>query len=536
MMLSGPGKGIGLLDSPKTPEYESIGPTRILPHLYIGCMKDALSFETRKTNGITDVLNVSTTCDRPPDISDEHFLRIPVNDGYIDNLQAFFPQAHQFIDKVKLEKGKVMVHCQAGISRSAALTISYIMNSRRISCEQAYRFVKMMRPIVSPNFNFLGQLLEYEKELNVSASPTATAGSKRKRINMNLPLDSITSVTDSPQRSKRLVVENNNSISSLSPASALAGLKFEHSIGQTSCPLPGPSAAAESTIEMKHNSHLLPATTDLAPPKRCHSWNGLANLALATPSPTNDEASNILPANKKSVGVSSRPRSLNLSMSHLAVPPAVLELNAKVDKDLYQQKSVCKYTGSVENILETSEDSEPSLSKSNSGVSLSLLDVSTAAPQTDHLIFKEIETGSQVDQLSLIKDGCSTSQPSLSPATPTLKAELGSKPALAELTMSQPLLKTFQSSLERLETRLISTHAAPDQTAKGFMMDIRRRSYSLGNLVSCIEASQSTDDLCMKCGRNDKHNLCHRVTATVVADYLDRPRSIHDSLEMIEVT
>jgi len=27
-------------DSPKTPEYEKIGPTRILPHLYIGCLKD----------------------------------------------------------------------------------------------------------------------------------------------------------------------------------------------------------------------------------------------------------------------------------------------------------------------------------------------------------------------------------------------------------------------------------------------------------------------------------------------------------------
>ena len=50
-------------------------------------------------------------------------------------------------------------------------------------------------------------------------------------IDMSLPLDSVPSVTDSPQHSKRLVVENNNSISSLSPASALAGLKFEHSIG-----------------------------------------------------------------------------------------------------------------------------------------------------------------------------------------------------------------------------------------------------------------------------------------------------------------
>lgn len=46
---------------------------------------------------------------------------------------------YAIVDKVKMEKGKVMVHCQAGISRSAALTISYIMKSKMISCEQAYR-------------------------------------------------------------------------------------------------------------------------------------------------------------------------------------------------------------------------------------------------------------------------------------------------------------------------------------------------------------------------------------------------------------
>jgi len=39
-----------------------------------------------------------------------------------------------------------------------------------------------MRPIVAPNFNFLGQLLEYEKELNLTASPTSAAGTKRKRL------------------------------------------------------------------------------------------------------------------------------------------------------------------------------------------------------------------------------------------------------------------------------------------------------------------------------------------------------------------
>ena len=54
-MLPRAGKVIGLLDSPKTPEYETIGPTRILPHLYIGCVKDALCAETRKVRWLASV-------------------------------------------------------------------------------------------------------------------------------------------------------------------------------------------------------------------------------------------------------------------------------------------------------------------------------------------------------------------------------------------------------------------------------------------------------------------------------------------------
>jgi len=38
-----------------SPDYEKMGPTQILPHLYIGCMKDALSLSTLK------VCNTSAT-------------------------------------------------------------------------------------------------------------------------------------------------------------------------------------------------------------------------------------------------------------------------------------------------------------------------------------------------------------------------------------------------------------------------------------------------------------------------------------------
>ncbi|KAH9508666.1 Dual specificity protein phosphatase 16 [Bulinus truncatus] len=141
----------------------NIGPTRILPFLYLGSQQDSLNQEVAQVNGITYILNVSKTCPRPPYILESHFHRIPVNDNYCEKLMPYFYEAFQFLDKVREANGCVLVHCLGGVSRSATLAIAYIMKYMRMSSDEAYRYVKDKRPTISPNFNFLGQLLEYEK-------------------------------------------------------------------------------------------------------------------------------------------------------------------------------------------------------------------------------------------------------------------------------------------------------------------------------------------------------------------------------------
>jgi dual specificity MAP kinase phosphatase len=53
----------------------------------------------------------------------------------------------------------------AGISRSPAIVISFLMRYAHMDMNDAYEFVKNKRSIVSPNLNFMGQLLQYEKKL-----------------------------------------------------------------------------------------------------------------------------------------------------------------------------------------------------------------------------------------------------------------------------------------------------------------------------------------------------------------------------------
>ncbi|KAK9516917.1 hypothetical protein VZT92_024825 [Zoarces viviparus] len=161
----------------------NVGPTRILPHLYLGSQKDVLNKDLMAQNGITYVLNASNTCPKPDFISDSHFMRIPVNDNYCEKLLPWLEKTNEFIDKAKVSNCRVIVHCLAGISRSATIAIAYIMKTMGLSSDDAYRFVKDRRPSISPNFNFLGQLLEFEKGLRLLQALTSTSDDKISEIN-----------------------------------------------------------------------------------------------------------------------------------------------------------------------------------------------------------------------------------------------------------------------------------------------------------------------------------------------------------------
>lgn len=78
------------------------------------------------------------------------------------------------LDSVETSGGKILIHCQAGISRSATICLAYLMSKRQYTLEQAYEYVKARRSVISPNFHFMGQLLNWEREiraLNLAMSP-----------------------------------------------------------------------------------------------------------------------------------------------------------------------------------------------------------------------------------------------------------------------------------------------------------------------------------------------------------------------------
>ncbi|XP_051827800.1 dual specificity protein phosphatase 4-like [Antechinus flavipes] len=162
-----------------TPLHDQGGPVEILPFLYLGSAQHAARRDTLDALGITALLNVSLDC---PNHFEAHYQYkcIPVEDNHKADIGSWFMDAIEFIDSVQARQGRVLVHCQAGISRSATICLAYLMMKKKVRLEAAFEFVKQRRSIISPNFSFMGQLLQFESQVLATscaaeaASPSVT--------------------------------------------------------------------------------------------------------------------------------------------------------------------------------------------------------------------------------------------------------------------------------------------------------------------------------------------------------------------------
>ncbi|XP_041079155.1 dual specificity protein phosphatase 1-B-like [Polyodon spathula] len=159
-----------------TPLYDQGGPVEILPFLYLGSAYHASRKDMLDALGITSLINVSANC---PNHFESHYQykSIPVEDNHKADISSWFNEAIEFIDSVKNQGGRVFVHCQAGISRSATICLAYLMRTRRVKLDEAFEFVKQRRSIISPNFSFMGQLLQFESQILAPSSCSAEVSS-----------------------------------------------------------------------------------------------------------------------------------------------------------------------------------------------------------------------------------------------------------------------------------------------------------------------------------------------------------------------
>ncbi|KIY69820.1 phosphatases II [Cylindrobasidium torrendii FP15055 ss-10] len=145
------------------PEPSSKSPSRKSGALFLGSLLAVNEHELLQENKITRIVSVLDAPWLPPfnDRGIESY-HIKINDSDSVDMSPFLEDVCTHIDS-SLKSGKnVLVHCQQGISRSAAVVIAYLIQSRGMTYDSAFGLLKECRPCVKPNVGFVRALKEWE--------------------------------------------------------------------------------------------------------------------------------------------------------------------------------------------------------------------------------------------------------------------------------------------------------------------------------------------------------------------------------------
>jgi len=134
----------------------------ITDRIAIGSRRDAMDLELIISNGIGAVLNLAYDLDISYfDFFHEKEYQFPVEYqkvGLIDgpgNKLTSIIAAVFILDQLLERHNKVLVHCHAGVSRSASVVAIYLSQKKQIPFEDVVDFIKQKRPEVNPGLQFI---------------------------------------------------------------------------------------------------------------------------------------------------------------------------------------------------------------------------------------------------------------------------------------------------------------------------------------------------------------------------------------------
>jgi dual specificity phosphatase 12 len=139
---------------------------QIIPGLFLGAVTAASDRERLVAAGIRAVV----CCCREMEYRTREFhqdiayYRVDVEDVSREPIEEFFPEATEFIHSWLSREQKVLVHCRAGVSRSASVVLAYLVEYLKYSLHDAIFLARSHRPVVTPNLGFMSKLIEYEEE------------------------------------------------------------------------------------------------------------------------------------------------------------------------------------------------------------------------------------------------------------------------------------------------------------------------------------------------------------------------------------
>lgn len=113
--------------------------------------------------GVTCVVNATTELPNAP-LEGVQVVAVRVPDEPSADLSSHLAVAADIIHEELFKGGRVLVHCVAGVSRSPALVLAYLVRHSGMTLRDAFLHVRAARPSARPNSGFFSQLIDFEQQ------------------------------------------------------------------------------------------------------------------------------------------------------------------------------------------------------------------------------------------------------------------------------------------------------------------------------------------------------------------------------------
>jgi protein-tyrosine phosphatase len=135
---------------------------KVCDNVYVGNFASACDRKMLKQFGFKNIVVVAYGLwEMYPE--DFNYKRIDVIDSEYSSLEPYFNEISKFIYDAAINRNeKVLIHCVAGVSRSGAIAVAYLVLTQNLTVEQALYKIRQWRPKINPNPSFMNQLKQLE--------------------------------------------------------------------------------------------------------------------------------------------------------------------------------------------------------------------------------------------------------------------------------------------------------------------------------------------------------------------------------------
>lgn len=144
----------------------------IIPGLWLSDAHDATSASNLSKHKISAIMNATKDVPFCQFTKRMHRARVAVDDdlskGQVDAMYRDLPRIVQWVDNMMKARRVTLVHCFAGVQRSACVVAAYLMYKHpKMEVQDAVEYVRSRRPVAfRPYANFRSALNRYKKDLD----------------------------------------------------------------------------------------------------------------------------------------------------------------------------------------------------------------------------------------------------------------------------------------------------------------------------------------------------------------------------------